>query len=151
MPRPNRAYGRPGTTVIPHDFADSHARVMNATHAGVCTITAASKPADLTVNRDLTVDAADPTEIYQGPYRSRTLNAQETAQLIGDQEQITSAHLLSVITTAVIPVRAVVTFTDPADPALAGVRLIVRRASKGSLQWERHLWCVEDLTAPPTA
>lgn len=151
MPRPSRAHGRPGTHVVPTNFAETHARTLRATHAGACTITAASKPTDLTVNVDLTVEAPTPPgPLYEGPYRARTLNAQEAAQLVGDQEQITSGHLLSITATAVIPIRSVITFTDTADPALAGTRLIVRRTSKGSLPWERHLWCVEDLTAPPT-
>lgn len=150
MPRPLRSQGRPGTPVIPNDWEDSHATVVRKTFTATVQIfppfedqTAPVLAADLTY---ATSAAVDP--IYQGGARIQVLNGQETTNLVGDQAQLTAGYLVVVDRDGTdIPPRAVVRILTSTDPTLNdGRRLTVRKVARGSMRWERDLWCVDDMT-----
>lgn len=151
MPRPNRAHGRPGTRVIPKAWEESHRPVIDRTLSGRCTITAPSQPSDLQVKADLSYEDRDPVApAFDGPFRAQQLNAKESAGLVGDQEQITAGYLVVVQADADVVVRSTLRIREATDATFVGRRLIVRKIARGSLLWERDLWCVEDLTQTTT-
>lgn len=154
MPRPVRAQGRPGTRVIPANWEESHAVVVNKTHTAVCSIyPATAAGTNFTVNADLTVTGGTPAApLYTGlGCRLQVLNAQEAARLLGDQVQVTVAYLVAVDREVNVPHKAVIHVTECSDPTFVNRRLVVRKISRGSLTFERDLYAVEDQTAPPPA
>ncbi len=148
MPRPNRAYGRPGSEVIPHDWSSSHAPVVEATLTGSCRVLPPTDPTDLVAAADLTVSAAAGEATHTGPFRLQQQNAQAAVAMLGDQFQTTAAYLIVLRADAEIPYGAgVVIDTCPEDPTAVGRRFTVRKVARGSQRFERDLWCVDDLTS----
>lgn len=149
MPRPVRAQGRPGTRVFPTDFEASHAVVVAKAATATVTIYAPAQVGASTMNADFSFTptaAAEPLHNDVGA-RIQALNGQETAALVGDQQQITTAYLVVVDWDLEVPHNAIVQVTTCTDPSLLGDRrLIVRRNTRGSIRWERDLYCVDDQT-----
>lgn len=148
MPRPTRAYGRPGTPVIPENWAESHAQVIAKTWTAACKIFPPRGAGDeYVINADLTVTGgAAPTALYDGPCRIQQLNSQETRAVIGDQEQVTAGYLVVIHRDALVPNRSVIAIAAVDDDELAARELVVRKVGKGSQIWERDLFAVEDQT-----
>lgn len=155
MPRPTRAQGRPGTRIFPKDFEASHGVVVGK--AATATVLIFPPPAGTgaTMNADFTYATPDPaTAIYgsqdSGPNaRIQVLGAQESAALAVDQEVVTVGYLVVIDRNADIPLDAVVQITASSDTTLLGDRrLVVRKIARGSVRWERDLWCVDTLNTP---
>lgn len=150
MPRPRRAQGRPGTTVIPTSWGADHAPVVaRAANATVRIHAPASSSAKPVLRADYTVEPAPAAApLYDGRARIQMLNGQELAQLVGDQEQVTSGYLVVIDRDAAdIPLHSTVQVTSSTDPRLGGDRrFIVRRVASGTERFERDLWCVDDMT-----
>lgn len=151
MPRPKRSYGRPGTRVIPKDWSASHGEVIAKTWSAVCDIFPPRTAGKATANSDLTVTLADPQEALYTDLacRVQVLNAQEAAKVLADQEQTTVAYLVVTDRDVNVPHKAVIKITDVDDATLVGRRLVVQKIDRGSEIWERDLYAVDDLTAPP--
>lgn len=154
MPRPTRGYGRPGTPVIPADWEQSHAPVARKTFTAAIKIYGPPTAGTAAVNTDLTYEPpAAATVLYEGPARIQVLNAQQSATEVGQQSQTTAGYLVAIDReTTGIPVGAAVQIVTSNDPDLAGaVRLYVAHGDRGSLRFERDLYCVDDLSAVPTS
>lgn len=155
MPRPVRAQGRPGTRVFPKDFEASHAVVVaKAATATIMIFDPATGPGPV-MNPDFTYPDLPPgAAIYgqetTGPNaRIQVLGAQESAALAVDEEVVTAGYLIVIDHSADIPLNAVVEVTASSDATLVGVRrLVVRKVARGSVRWERDLWCVDTLNTP---
>lgn len=152
MPRPQRSQGRPGTRVIPKDWETSHAVVaaksMTATIKFYPPITDGSTPV---MNDDFTYQPGPEIQpVYDGAARIQVLNGQETQTLVADQDSVTTGYLVVIDRDADgIPLGAIGVIQTVSDPTLIGTRtLIVRKIARGSLRFERDLWCTDDLTAP---
>jgi hypothetical protein len=148
MPRPRRAQGRPGTTVIPQTWGADHAPVVDRAANATVTIHVPSEETAPVLAPDYTVTVSDAASLHTGRARIQMLNGQELAQLIGDQEQITAGYLVVIAYDAPeIPLLSIVQITSSTDPRLGGDRrLIVRRVGSGTERFERDLWCVDDMT-----
>jgi len=115
-------------------------------------------PASPSVNTDLAYAAGtDPSPLYGGadgaPARIQVLNSQQAATEVGSQTQITAGYLVAIDREgAGIPSRSVVQIIDCSDPDLLGTtRLYVSHIDRGSLRFERDIYCVDDLSAVPTS
>lgn len=152
MPRPTRAQGRPGTRIFPADFEQSHAAVVQRAATAVVDIFAPPVAGQPVMGSDFTYSdtaPADPLHTAQ-PARIQVLNGQETSHLVADQDHVTVGYLVVVPLALDVPLNAVVRVTACADPTLVTARrLVVRKIARGSVQWERDLWCVDDLTTTP--
>jgi len=150
MPRAKRAFGRPGTRVVPKNWEANHAPVLTTTRTATVDIFGPSAAGAVEVNDDLTVTGSDPTPLAANQTaRIQALSSQETRDLVGDQEQVSAGYLVVVDFALDVPFKAVVHVKVCTDTSLVDKRLVVRKIARGSLRWERDLWCVDDLTAPP--
>jgi len=148
MPRPRRAQGRPGTPVIPADWETSHAPVVSKTMTTPCVIRNAQPgtPAfDVALGHSVRPAGF---VLYTGNSRVQVLNAQDAGARIGEQDQQTAAYLVVIDREAAnIPLGATIEFPTATDPTLLGNRrLVVRKTARGSLRFERDLYCVDDMT-----
>jgi len=155
MPRPTRAQGRPGTRVFPKNWETEHAVVVRKTCTALIKIWAPA-PAGVAPTNDQSlaptpVDVGEP--LYGGadgaPARIQVLNAQQGTSEVADQTQVTAGYLVVIDRDAHdIPPRAVVQIITSTDPELGGsTRLYVDHHDRGSIRWERDLYCVDDLSA----
>lgn len=153
MPRAVRSQGRPDTAVFPVDWESSHAAVvaktLTATIAWYAPKTSAEAPV---MNDDFTFTPdADATPVHEGGARIQVLNGQEANVLTGDQKVVTVDYLVVIDKDSPeIPLGAIGKVTACTDPELVGARrLVVRKIARGSVRWERDLWCVDSLTHTP--
>lgn len=151
MPRASRSQGRPGTTVVPPNWETDHATVVAKTLTAVVEIRPrASMPA--TINDDLSyTPAASPAPAYSGRARIQVLNGEESVKVLGEQVRATVAYLV-VIDRSAGPIERghMVKVLAASDPTLLepGRRLVVERLDRGSLRWERDLYCIDELQEP---
>lgn len=150
MPRPTRSQGRPDTKVIPTIWETSHAPVVSKTMTGTCVITAQrTTDVDPIMNADLTYTVPTPAAaLYQGSCRVQALKANDNKAVTGEQDQRIATYLVSIERDAAfIPVGAVVKFTASSDETLDSPRrFVVKGADRGTLRFERDLYCVDDMT-----
>lgn len=148
MPRPNRAHGRPGTPMVPANFEDDHAFVIRKTHTATCRITAPAGGTPV-IGDDLTYpEHTAPTPTYTGGCRVQELSRDEKERRLGDEVQSAVAYLVVVEHSADDIARGhVVEVTGSSDPTLTGDRrLVVARVTRGSVRWERDLYCIDPNT-----
>lgn len=149
MPRPTRAFGRPGTPVIPTAWESDHARVVLKTMTATITIRPpATAPA--TANTDLSyTPAAVPDPVYAGLARIQVLQRStgSAAQILGDEVTNGIVYLVAIDRDAAPISRGyVVEVIACNDPTLTdGRRLVVKQIDRGSLRFERDLYCVDYL------
>lgn len=153
MVRPRQAQGRPGTVVIPPGWEAEHAKVVERTLTAECRVWPAKGAGSLpSVNADLSYDLPDVGEpLYEGPCRIQVLNAGDTQRVFGGEYETTRGYLV-VLTRSSSPLigrGVVVEVTAANDPTLLDDRRLVAAAvDRGSLLWERDLYCID--TSIPT-
>lgn len=141
MPRPTRAQGRPGTPVIPTQWAAGHRPVVDKTGTAGCKL---RKPGttqqwDPDTDQNLSVPY-DP--YYDGTARVQALATQaREVTVAADPETI--AQYLIVVPASVSPATDdLVEIADSGDPLLDGQVLRIVQVAMGSLRFERDLFCV---------
>ncbi|EFQ82706.1 hypothetical protein HMPREF0063_11915 [Aeromicrobium marinum DSM 15272] len=151
MPRPTRAYGRPGTRVLPENWERDHAPVVAKTRTAMIEIRPPAALPTFTPGEGYG-DPASLDPIYTGSARIQALDADARRRLVGEQDQGTSAYLVAIdIDAAAIPDNSTIRVTASNDPWMTTDRtLIVRNADLGSLRFERDLYAVDDLDRPTT-
>jgi len=148
MPRPRRAHGRPGTAVIPPAWEADHAVVAAKTFTATVKIWPRATAPD--IKDDLSYDdAGSPSPVYVGGARIQVLSGGRDAanQMIGDQAVSSVAYLVAIDREAA-PIRRgyVVEVVTSNDATLQdGRRLAVERVDRGSLRFERDLYCTDQL------
>lgn len=153
MPRPQRAYGRPGTTVIPPDWGTSHAPVAEGTMPDRVSLRApggtgsgwneTEKRTDVT---PFTPFATDVPARIQALTERRGAGAEQTT---ADDLVRVAGYLVSLPLTAdgvddvVVDGESdtLIDVTTSADPLLAGKTLRVADIVRGSSRFERNLLC----------
>lgn len=148
MPLPRRSYGRPGTPIIPADWETSHAVPAGKFRTADCTIYGLStgEPVyDPALGYSV---VPEPPVLYTGTARVQVLSAQESSARMGGQNLQAATYLVAIDYAAgEIPLGALVAFTNITDPTLAtGRRLTVAKIDRGSLRWERDLYCIDDMS-----
>lgn len=146
MPRQQRAYGRPGTTVVPPDWDTSHAVVITGTFPDSVSLRA---PGGVSAWNPLT----NRTEVVpHAPFATNVparINAVGGAT--GDQPADDLVHVAGY--TVSVPLTAdgadlvvvngendtLIDVTDSADPTLVGKTLRVTDIVRGSTRFERDL------------
>jgi hypothetical protein len=110
------------------------------------------------VNTNLTyAPGTGPDPLYGGadgaPARIQVLNSQQAATEVGSQTQVTAGYLVAIDREADdVPTGAVVQIITCTDPDLRGTtRLYVSHIDRGSLRFERDIYCVDDLSALHTS
>lgn len=148
MPRKRQAHGRPGTAVIPPNWEAEHAKLVARTFtARVKIMPRATSPE---INDDLSYDdKGTVSPVYDGGARIQVISGGRDAatQLVGD-EPIAKVAYLVVIDREAEPIRRgyLVEVVECSDPTLQGDRrLVVERINRGSLRFERDLYCVDYL------
>lgn len=148
MPRPRQAHGRPGTKVIPTSWEAEHAKVAGRTVTAKVKVWPRAVAPE--INDDLSYDAGPDLEpVYDGGARIQVISGGRDAatQLVGD-EAIAKVVYLVVIDREAEPILRgyVVQVIESNDPTLQGDRrLAVERIDRGSLRFERDLYCVDEL------
>ena len=145
MPRQTRAFGRPGTPVIPTNWERDHAPVVAKTLTAKCKIWApASTPS---IKADLSYDPpAGATPLYDGACRIQVLNNVAMDRLFGDEYQSQTGYLVVIDREEDDVARGgVVEVYRCSDPTLLedGRRLVVAKVDRGSLRFERDLYCTD--------
>lgn len=146
MPRPRQAQGRPGTAVIPADWAASHATVLERAVATASTVTigpaGGAKQWDEGLGRTVTAPAAP---VYTGP--AELMPVSDTARALTVVEDPVKQRVFDVTLPhaagAGIAADMVITVAagDP-DPTLAGRTLRVHAIEHGSRRFSRVLLAV---------
>lgn len=150
MPRPRRHQGRPGTQVIPEDWEADHAVVADKTRTATCTFTAPG--GTLAFDDDLNLlPGSGPAPLYSGPCRVQILTGRDAVAITGDQKQSSTVYRVTVARdAAALVIGAAGAIVHAGDASLTGP-LIVERIDRGSLRFERVIYCVEDQTRPSTS
>jgi hypothetical protein len=142
MPRATHAQGRPGTPVIPTDWAATHQVPAQKTMVGATatlrnpgTVQAWSVPLEQMVAVPKTPYAVDQ------PCRALALS-QQAKEVVAADDPETVADYLIVVPAALEPAeKDLVTIACPSDPLLDGRVLEVQQVVRGSIRWERDLMC----------
>lgn len=142
MPRPTRSHGRPGTEILPADWAASHRPAAEKTmrdatvqlrHPG--TTQAWSDEADQMVDVPL-------PPYYDGPARIQALATRNQTSITAGDQVVTIRYLVVVPADVDPTVDDLVAVTAVDDTHLTGRSLMVAQVTAGSLRWERDLGCV---------
>lgn len=157
MPRPVRAQGRPGTSVIPADWADSHRPVIAKTLGATI---AFRHPGGTTGPLD--PDTDQPTYVPNPPYQTGKCRIQVLARAdqqktdVADQPVQKVGYLVVVDTTdedlahpiTVDDLGDITAVDANGDPTLVGRTLVVDSIARGSIVWERDIYCTDVLDHP---
>lgn len=150
--RPRQAQGRPGTPLFVDGWEGAHAVVVGKAATAEIIVWA---PADgsPSVNPDLSYGTATDDALYTGHARVQVLNIGDSSKVFGEEYQTRAGYLVVIDREAdsSIDRGAVVEITSCTDPSLEaeGRRLVVARVDRGSLRWERDLYCVDTVSTPP--
>lgn len=143
MVRPQRAYGRPGTTVIPPGWAQGLRPVAEGTQTAVVEIRHPGTRQAWSDQLEQNVEVPN-AAYYTDTARVQALGTQARPVVaVGDREVI--AQYLVTVPAAVTPTELdLVTVTSSGDAALDGRTLLVVQVARGSLIVERDLFCTLD-------
>jgi hypothetical protein len=145
MPRPRQAMGRPGTAVIPESWGETHAAVIDRTHASTVRIgPAGGTPTRNPGTRQMETTPAQP--VYVG--RASIMLASAIGGLPGAPAVVVEDEVSAISYEVTLPYAAsaavavghdvTVDDSDP-DPALAGQMLRVVSIERGSRRFSRVL------------
>jgi len=147
-PRPQH-HGRPGTPVIPFTWSAGHRPIVEATFTAECQIRhpGGTPTFDPGTGTTTTLPLAPH---YTGGCRVQVLPALEQEAVTGDQEVTTLGYRITVAYDAAgeLAVDDLVKFTtvdDNGDPTMVGRTMRVRSFARGSLAWERDIYCTDSL------
>lgn len=150
--RPLQSQGRAGTALIPPGWETAHAIVTKKSFTACIKVWAAAD-GNPTINADMSYPTATDTALYDGDARIQVLNIGDTTREFGAEYQATAGYLVVIDLAADITIDrgCVVQVTSSSDHSLltAGRRLVVARVDRGSLRWERDLYCVDTVSTPP--
>jgi hypothetical protein len=139
-----------GTRVIPSGWSDHHRPVVAGTRTGTV---AWRKPAGTkgAFNGATGTQAATPaTAYFTGSARIQALAEAGATSETGGQQVTITGYLVTVAWDAtdqfeVDDLGEVAAVDANGDPGLVGKTLIVKSVARGSLVWERDLYCTLDL------
>jgi hypothetical protein len=137
--------------VIPANWEESHAVVVGKTFTADVIVWAAADDSP-SINADLSYSTASDTQLYDDTARIQVLNIGDSSKVFGEEYQSKAGYLVVIDREADSDIDrgCVVEVTKSSDPSLleAGRRLAVARVDRGSLRWERDLYCVDTVTTP---
>ncbi len=143
MTRPRRSYGRPGTAVIPADWATGLRPVAEGTMTASAAIRHPGTTQAWSDEAEQNVDTPN-AAYYTGTARVQVLSTQARPIItVGDRE-VVAQYLVTVPATVDPTELDLVTVTDSGDPALDDQTLLVGQVARGSLLVERDLFCALD-------
>lgn len=143
MPRPTRSYGRPGTPVIPADWQASHAAVAVGTMTATVSL---RKPGTTSVfNEDTGQTEYTPLPAYTTgqPARIQAYRATaiDRAKDVADETLRVTGYLVTLPWAVSVDEGDLVDVSSCTDPELAGRSLLVIDLVRGSLRFERDVFC----------
>ena len=143
VPRPNRSYGRPGTRVIPADWETSHAPVAESTMTATVDL---RKPGSTTsFNEGTGQTEYVPLAPYATAQPARVQAYRETAidrtRDVADETVRVAGYLVTLPLASNPSAGDLVDVTACTDPQLAGRTLLVVDTVRGSLRFERDVFC----------
>ena len=150
VPRPTRSFGRPGTSVVPPNFERDHAPVFETTRTARCRIHGPTDGVPV-LNPDLGYSVAPAAPLlYEGTVRLIPLTAADRNTLVGDQDQHLASYRAAIAHDAArIPNGSTLVVTETNDTWLGARTLFVRNGDLGTIRFERHLLCTDDVTDDP--
>lgn len=146
MPRPQRAYGRPGTQVIPPDWETSHAQVMTGTFPDLVSLRApGGTPAWNPGNHRTEVTANTPFAT-RVPARIHAIGADAQNTAADDVVRVAGYDVWLPLDGDGVDAIVVdgeqdtlIDVTSSQDPMLTGKTLQVTGVIRGTSRFERHL------------
>lgn len=141
MPRPRRSYGRPGTQVIPADWAASHRPVAEKTLRDATV--ELRHPGSTQEWSDAAQEMVEvPNAAYwTGSARIQVLATRDQVTVTAGDREVTLRYLVAVQADVAPDVDDLVTVTVVDDAHLQGRSLLVAQVTTGSLRFERDLFC----------
>lgn len=141
--------GRPGTAVIPTSWAAGHRPTLAGTRDATVQL---RRPGGTQGDFDPdtgTYPTVPHEPYYTGAARIQVLANQAQQHLVAEQEISLLAYAVYLEHTVSGALRSdlctVTAVSDNGDPELVGRTLIVEAIERGSLQWQRHLVCIDNL------
>lgn len=143
MPRAQHAQGRPGTEVIPADWAATHQPPARKTMVGAtATLRVPGTVQDWSPALEQMVAVPKTPYAVDQPCRVQVLAQRANVDVTSAEDTVAVTRYLVVIPVEVETAeKDLVTITCPADPKLNGRVLEVQQVVRGSLRWERDLFC----------
>ena len=141
MPRPTRSHGRPGTEVIPADWATSHRPVAEKTMRGATV--ALSKPGSTQAwsEADGQMVAVPNPPYWTGQARIQELATRDQATITVRDREVTLRYLVAVPADVDPAAGDLASVTAVDDTHLQDRALIIAAVQTGSLRFERDLYC----------
>lgn len=143
MPRPTRAYGRPGTKVLPADWAASHRPTVEGTLHGTVTL---RRPGSTQTWSDA---LGEMVETPRAPYATVACRVQRlggdrahTVTVAGDREVVADYLVVIPAATAGVAHLDLATVSATGDALFDGRTLTVGEVVHGTERFERDLFCV---------
>lgn len=148
MPRPTRSQGRPGTPVVPADWAASHRPVLAGTRTGILAVRrdATTQTWDAGSEQMVTVPV-DPH--FTGTCRVQALGNQARDRVLVDDLETVADYLITTeVTAADVDAQPLeqqlATVTATGDPLLDDRSLRIVQVVRGTELFERYLFCTLD-------
>lgn len=145
MPRPVRSQGRPGTPVIPAGWEGGHQPVVAKTLSAMVAIRLPSTKQAWNETEEAMV-AVPQVPYYTDTARIQILQARDQNPTVAEDPETISGYLVVIPADVTPPAQGsfeghLIEVTDSTDPLLDGRVLIVREVVRGSLRFERDLFC----------
>ncbi|MCZ4497894.1 MAG: hypothetical protein JWQ74_447 [Marmoricola sp.] len=143
MPRPVRAFGRPGTAVFPPSWDTDHAQVIGATHTATVAVGSRSTVATWSDETNQ-METAQVTPVYAGAASVSIVSLGGAAAEVDAADDLVAQRKYQVTLPreiAGILADHVVRVTTCSDADLLGKTLTIDGVELGSSRFARHLIC----------
>lgn len=138
MPRPHRAQGRPGTRVIPVDWNESHAQVVERAMRGTCLIRRPGTTQEWSDAEDQMV-AVPHAPYFSGACRVQALRGEARVVHTAGDREVVADYLITVPLPVDVAEQDLVEVT--AGDAALTAPLQVLHVARGTERFERDLYC----------
>ena len=134
--------GRPGTEVIPADWATNHRPVAEKTMVGATVQLRHLGTTQAWSDADQQMVEVPLVPYYDGPARVQALATRNQSTVTAGDRVVTIRYLVVVPADVDSMVDDLVTVTVVDDAHMLGRSLMVAQVTSGSVRWERDLGCV---------
>lgn len=146
MPRPRQAMGRPGTPVIPADWAESHSRIVARAVATASKVKIGPPGGASHWDEGLGRTVTDPaTAVYDGTAELMAVSDTARALTVVEdpvKQRVYDVTLPYVVGAGITPEMVITVAAGDPDPTLAGRTLRVHAVERGSRRFSRVLLAV---------
>ncbi|GAW54742.1 DUF6093 family protein [Nocardioides sp. PD653] len=142
--RPTRSQGRPGTPVVPVDWAASHRPVAEATMLGTCSLRHPGTTEDWSDELEQMVEVPLAPYAADTPCRVQALATQARPVVTAGDREVVAQYLVTVPAHLFPYELDLVTVTGSGDALLDDQTLLVVQVVRGTERFERDMFCSLD-------